>query len=489
MASHDWSREQRQPLLALAVVGVSVFRKVIQFLFPLLILVFFRDKQKRFVSPELVTAAIILATLVFTFLEYYFFRFQIAGEELIIRRGFFSRKHLIIPLTRIQAVNISQSWIHQLLGLAKVEFDSAGSQQAEASIVIQGGLAQELKKYIVDRRTPEESGKQAAAEAQADPPVFRLNTSDVLKLAFSANHLKAFFILLAFALRLADDLMDIAGYKRADAESQVMSFLTQTDLSLLFLALGISFLLAMIYSFLRVALTYFNFELRQSFKGFNIKTGMFNTQQQLAPYGKIQYLSWQANWLRSKLPLYMLRMHLAGMQQKSKAINLAVPLPRMEVLNAILPAYATIPGEELQVRVSPVMIWRYVFRGLFLAAVVGLLSFFWLKLFLFVAPLILLFYGLSGWLFVRKFRIYANEESLAIRSGTFGHSFSLMKWYKIQSVSIRQTILQKKSGLAGLHIYTASGKWVIPAIPLPQARALQNIALYKIEFSAESWMR
>lgn len=63
----------------------------------------------------------------------------------------------------------------------------------------------------------------------------------------------------------------------------------------------------------------------------------------------------------------------------------------------------------------------------------------------------------------------------------------ILKWEKIQSVKITQSLFQQCKSLADLIINTAGGTITAPYIPLEDARELQNFALYKVESSGEPW--
>ena len=486
MQRHDWTADQRQPLVSLIIGAVSVFSKVIRGLLPVLVIVLLRDGKERFISPQWVAAGIIVLTLLLSILRYLFFRFRIRDGELIINKGVMKREHLVIPLSKIQAVSITQGWLHQVLNLSKVEFDTAGSKDAEASLIIQTPLAQALKKFILQQTRPENI--ETAIPAPVASPVIRLSGQDLFKLALSANHLHAFVLVIVFIFRLWDDVGEAFGAGKDQLEATVTNFISNTGIGLLIGLLMAGFMLTMVYSIVRTLLNYFDFTLSRNDKGFAIKSGLINTREQLAPYGKIQYISWQANWLRSLLPLYMLRLHIAGLQHKNNAFNISIPVPRMNLVPELLPAYGQIPQEPLPVHVNRLLLVRYFITGFLITVVVAVGLYFWSRPFVYATPLILLVYVFSGWLFLKKFRLFADDAAICIRSGTFGKSVALLKWYKIQSVTLKQGWLQKRWGLGTLHLHTASGHWALPFIPLQDAQALMNYALYKVETAPQSWM-
>lgn len=90
------------------------------------------------------------------------------------------------------------------------------------------------------------------------------------------------------------------------------------------------------------------------------------------------------------------------------------------------------------------------------------------------------------WLFQRKFRLWPGNNALQIRKGIFGRHELILKWDKIQSVHLKQSLYQQKHKLATIELNTASGTVTIPYITLQVSRQIQNFALYKMESSTWS---
>jgi putative membrane protein len=95
---------------------------------------------------------------------------------------------------------------------------------------------------------------------------------------------------------------------------------------------------------------------------------------------------------------------------------------------------------------------------------------------------------LFTWLHVRKFRLWAYDDIVFIRRGFLGKSDMMLKWFKIQSVTLSQSIYQRNKKLANLTLSTAAGKITVRYLPLLVARQLANYALYKVESSGEPWI-
>ena len=88
-----------------------------------------------FVFFMLVAVIVLLASWLIaiagTVLKYANFTVIKKGDELMISRGLLEKRHLTIPLQRIQAIRISENLIRQPLGLATVYVESAGSSSGK----------------------------------------------------------------------------------------------------------------------------------------------------------------------------------------------------------------------------------------------------------------------------------------------------------------------------------------------------------------------
>ena len=81
-----------------------------------------------------------------------------------------------------------------------------------------------------------------------------------------------------------------------------------------------------------------------------------------------------------------------------------------------------------------------------------------------------------------------NEAEIYIGGGIFGFKNSVMPFYKVQNISLKQNPYQSKRDLATLIIYSSAGVMQIPYITYGQAIILMDNLLYRVETSSKSWM-
>ena len=105
-------------------------------------------------------AGVVVLIGIISYLQYLFFTFHIDEEngEFVIQKGILNKTRITIQLHKIQQVNINQSLIQRLVGVHKLEIDTAGSDKKEASIsAISHDLATILKERLIHHSQLENS--------------------------------------------------------------------------------------------------------------------------------------------------------------------------------------------------------------------------------------------------------------------------------------------------------------------------------------------
>jgi uncharacterized membrane protein YdbT with pleckstrin-like domain len=78
-----------------------------------------------------IAVAVVVLTLIVGYLRRLFTRYLITNQRLRISRGFVARKVQEARLERVQNVNYGQGFIDRLFGVGTVDFDTAGSDDAD----------------------------------------------------------------------------------------------------------------------------------------------------------------------------------------------------------------------------------------------------------------------------------------------------------------------------------------------------------------------
>ncbi|MFW2475678.1 MAG: PH domain-containing protein, partial [Sediminibacterium sp.] len=193
--------KQRQSPFALVIMFFRIFRVVISQVWPILIPLLFKGKNNNAIMWILIGGGIVLFVLIRTVLDYLYFTFHITGGQLIVRKGFFTKKNISIPLERIQAVHLEQSILHTLTRTYKVLIDTAGTEKEEVKIYALSNVAAISFREIILRESinlPEKEGVEQQVSLVSAKQISKLGTVDLLKLSLSANHLETMGVIGVF---------------------------------------------------------------------------------------------------------------------------------------------------------------------------------------------------------------------------------------------------------------------------------------------------
>jgi len=492
----EWQVPQRQSPASIFILFLKTLWETIkQFWFVLVIYLLKGRQAEQPFSFQWIIWGFIGLSFVITILKYWFYKFHIQDQNLHIYSGWWKRKHLTIPLKSIQAVHLEQSIWQQLLKVAKVSFDSSGSEQVEARIeALSLKKAEILKEILLQEAENNTSLNENGLPAPAENKKYQLSETDVLKLSLSANHLRAFFVLLVFAVKFfadAEELLD------ADQREAMEEFKNSTLNALSWLFFAVMFLLiggvSVVVSAFRVFMEYYNFRMEETPKGWKVAHGLFTQKQKAINRSKIQLVTYRTNWIRNLLDFWFVDLSITGQDKLKKQARINIPLTSLESVQSLASQY--LPHANIA-KSGETISKAYWLRktlttalpmSLVLVGVLYLLSKDW-KTSILTASVIGMYWTIHLRIWQKKFRWLAQEDGLVIFKGVWGKSYTLLKWQKIQQASFTQNLYQRRQGLASITFVTAGGQASIPYLPLTTAQMLVNQTFYRIESKQETWL-
>lgn len=100
----------------------------------------------------ILTAVLIIALLVGG-LRYWFFRFRIEEDRILIRQGVVNRTAVDLPFERVQGINVNRGPLERILGLVTVVIDTPGSLSAEGQLpAVSPGIAERLITTVAEHQ-------------------------------------------------------------------------------------------------------------------------------------------------------------------------------------------------------------------------------------------------------------------------------------------------------------------------------------------------
>jgi len=488
MKTYDWSQPQRQPVAGLVVTLLNSIGNIFRRYWFLIVLTFL-GKKGRLDPVEIFVLAMFCFTLVVTLLNFFYFRFYLEVDKLIIKKGWIGKETQIIPLQKIQTINIEQGLLHQWLRVVKVSIDTAGSGKAEARIeALQLSMAESLREQLLryqDAKPP--AAEDVAPVIPQEKRLVKLDPSDLLKLSISANHIEAFFIMLSFAFGIVDNLKSLDD----SLFSRINDLLPRGSFYFILFLTVVVLLFTILVSTVRIVFQFYNYYLSRTENGYRIRSGLTNIKERAVALSKIQFLSWKANWLRIKMGLWLMEYGVAGGEEIKKNLRVQVPVTRPALLKILVSDYLDLPSTEgvEAIRMHHAFISRRILLMGILPAVVLGAALWWLISWYVLLFLLLPFYtGLVSWLSWRKFRLFVFEDMLYLKKGMLGETHTVMLLYKLQSVTVKQSIYQRQHALASMVLHTAGGNIYLNYLELADAQKLADLVLFKTESENKSWM-
>ena len=160
---------------------------------------------------DLMTRIVLGLTLFFVivislaFIRYWFFRYQIGVDSILIREGVLKKNQLDIKFKRIQAVNTIQNVIFRPFDLVTVQLDTAGSAKQEGYLpAIKSALAESLKARLRDETRADDTPTDEETDStDASRKILSLTNLDMVRIGLSS---KQALIILALLSPLLDNI-------------------------------------------------------------------------------------------------------------------------------------------------------------------------------------------------------------------------------------------------------------------------------------------
>ena len=533
-----WQRSSPFALLFFAGNVVRILaRAMMGALIPLIAIVpLVRDDPGALRILLVVLGAVLPLPFVVGAVQWACFRFRIADQRLLIRKGVFKRTALDLPYERVQGINVRRSPVDRLFGLVTVTLDTSGSVQAEGKLPsIKTEVAHRLQRSVTAIRpvlggaTASEEGPGATSTSRsADVEgarfvtgpgsiLLRLGPADMVRIGLASRNfifVAALAGVLTDLLQPGDSLDPVLDAIEAGVDSAASAFtglgaLAQVGLAAAVIAsiAGVALILTVTAAFLR----HHNFTLRHDGGRFRSRAGLLTQREVVVEAPKIQQLTVSQGlvlrWLR-RYRLYALPASAVTPDAgRFSAIEvpdvLKVPLlggRLAEDLRALMFAPETeaipvLPGSSGFKRVSPHYIRALALRyGLVLAVVFGtLLLLAWAGVFARPSAILSWWAGsipvaaLAAWQRWRRQGYAYDRDALASRTGFLGSEVEAFLLRKVQSAIVRQSPLQRRKGLATMRVQLACGRITVPYIDRRVACALRDYILYRVESSRRRW--
>jgi putative membrane protein len=442
-------------------------------------------------------AAFAMAIGVAALLSYWFFRYQIGNDSILIRQGVIKKTQLNIQFDRIQGINTRQNPVYRALGLVTVNFDTAGSAGDEGSLpAVTRAFANSLREKI--------SGKPAAGDAETSDDeeplesLLTLNWKDMVRIGLADRRaLIVFAVIGPLMEQVGDRIDDYAAEFVTRAAASGIEIDAASGVSIGLAVAAALILLFVIVSIAGAFLQYHNFQLWLDGRTLRSRGGLLTQHEHSMDLEKIQTLRLQQGIVQGmQRRFYMTaRQAVASGKQRSRKV---FTIPSVSAAQAAMlrsrflaPEAGALSQDPRSEDFSPVS--RYYLRSPVLFAGIIPSLFLTIALWLPLGAYSLLFLlwplpvaavAYRRW---QRAGYLMDQNEIVRRSGFLGYRTVGLQFRKIQRITVMQSRFQRQKGLATLRIYMASGSVRIPYVEHAGARKLRDYVLYKVESSRKAW--
>ncbi len=414
------------------------------------------------------------------------FRYRVEADDLIIDSGVLSRRRRVIPIDRIQNVDLEQSPLERLARVAELRIETAsGGREAEATLsVLPLDQARAVQSDLLARRrrareqAPGEQAQEPAAE-----PLLRLSTPDLALAGATSNEAGLIAAGLATLLEVAGRFGALAGIGEVvdDAVAAGAGAGAVGVVAALAIMVLAFFVLGWLVSIVATVVRFHGFTLTRHGDDLRREHGLFSRRHTTVPLARVQAVRVEQTLPRRALGLVALKIDTAGAGPHAGSGGRGeahIPIARLPDLDRLLPsilADGAVDPRRLR-PVAPASRRRETTRlsatALLVAAALWVSGIPrpWLALLLLPA----------AWLLARaRYRSRGWELSrshLLARDGVLTRTTWIVPERKIQTLHVTQTPFQRRWDLATLLVDTAAGTRAARVIDLtgPTAVALMD---------------
>ena len=261
----------------------------------LIILAFNAGSTLRWWIPP-AAAAMVVPSVV----RYMRFRYEVTGDALVVQGGLLSQWRRVIPLARIQSVEVVQKLRHRMLDVVELRVEAAGGRATEAALVALGPAeAERLRSILLTR------AQTASVDTLEEPPLAHLHPRDLLLAGVTGGRVAVIAALLGYGEQFISDDQTAAlfdGVRSLGASGLVVALWA----GVVILSISVAI------SLVATVLVYWDFTVRREGDRLVVTRGLLERRRAIVPLHRVQAVELLENPLRRALGLAALSVVVAG---------------------------------------------------------------------------------------------------------------------------------------------------------------------------------
>jgi putative membrane protein len=498
MNKENFSELARQSPKGIIINYFFLLYKTGKFFLVFIPLVLTSNKGHQFEKIVYTFVILTVVILIVALLQFLFFKFKIENGHFILNQGVFFKKKSSIPLDRIQNVNFKQNLVHQIINVTQVEIQTAGAKEVEVSIkAISRKKAEALKTRLQQGVTVVSEIDEVEVVVPKSKVLFKLSFLELLKVSLSENHVKSFFWIFAITSSLFWQFEDLL--KDYNLLPKLLKFYEDNEsvvrgsMRLIFLISVFVILLSVIISFVRVVLKHFDQKVSVLNDGIQLSQGLFTKRDDVLKINKIQYITVVTNPLKKQLGIQSVKVNQAGSAKTKAKKRIEIVGVKNGVLNSLRKLFF---GEEEienkeQFKPAPYYLFKlflFSFYTILILNVIMYLTPLSIQIEIIVTVCLIVYSIIINLLKYKKAYYDIEDKKLIVGAGSVATVTSIMEYYKMQNIKLVQSFIQKRRGVASVHLQTASGVIKMPNLYEKDAVQLMELILEDTCNSKKGWI-
>jgi putative membrane protein len=307
----------------------------------------------------LVVLALLGLSLAGVVVRYVRFSYRIEGDALVIQGGLLQRYRRVLPVARIQSVDVVQKLTHRAFGVVELRVEVAGGHQTEAALVaLEPEEAEALRMRLLSD----------VREARPDvPPLAQVRPAELLLAGVTGGRVAVFAALLGYLQELLPEDV-LVGFAERVGDTGARGLVTVLALASLLLVVSV------IISVVATVFVYWDFTVRREGNRLVVTRGLFEKRRAVVPIARLQAIRLDENLVRRVFGLASLRAVTAGYAARSEdqqETSMLLPIARRDIAVRLAGDVLAMPADVLVGHLNPAP-QRALVKRLLYAIPVGL---------------------------------------------------------------------------------------------------------------------
>ncbi|MGH1256800.1 MULTISPECIES: PH domain-containing protein [Bacillus] len=477
--------KRQHPITMLLELKITDFIPLIIFMFSL---------NGKFPFWYLIPAAFGLLTVFSAFEKWYYTTYWVENNVLHVKQGLFVKKESYLNKERVQTINTSSNVLYQMLGLKKIQIETAGGGD-DAEVSLAGITVEEATELIamLNDPTPEVKAEETSEEVvekeivteEKQATEYKLTWKEILLASVTSGQFGLLFSLIFFVYHQVDE------YIPKWIENGVKSYVMEHDIYGWIFMIAILIVLSWIISTIGYALKHGDFTVNRRNDEVRISQGLLEKKELVLKLHRIQGITIKESILRQPFGYCAVQVEVIqgkGLGDEKEKVTLH-PIIRKDRVQQLL-AHLQLPYELNTniIALPKAALRRYLIDSFIFFAMLAIpltgISIYFEKYYIMWAfiPLAILIFIL-GYATFKTNGYSVNGEQITLVYRSVGKYTGLVRRRHVQSMEKTQSYFQRRANLCTYKFSNASSNYKLEHTRVEDAERMQG--WYKKELSED----